>query len=386
MEAYLDNSATTKPRGEVVEKMIECLSEKYGNPSSLHRKGVEAERIIKEARSNISKVLGSKDEEIFFTSGGTESNNIAIRGYVLANKRKGNHLITTKVEHPSVLNTFQYLEKEGYDVTYLDVDRYGFVDINQFEEKLTPETILVSIMHVNNEVGSIQPVEKMGEIIRNRGFKTALHVDAVQSFCKLKLTPGRNNIQMYSLSSHKIHGPKGVGAIYIAKGTRINPIVTGGEQETGIRSGTENVPGIAGLGVATELCGKNIDENYHHLFNLRRRLIKGITSSISWSILNSPEDESRVAPHIINFSFPGIKSEVLLHSLEQQGVYISTGSACASNKSSLSHVLSAMGLNKKNIEGAIRVSLSPLNTEEEIDYGVEKITQCAIELKKIMDR
>jgi cysteine desulfurase len=386
VEAYLDNSATTKPRQEVVEKMIECLTEKFGNPSSLHRKGVEAEKIIKEARASIAKALGCKDEEIIFTSGGTESNNIAIRGALAANKRIGNHIITTKIEHASVLHTFQQLEKEGYKVTYLDVDKYGYVDLDQFKKSIQDDTVLVSVMHVNNEVGSIQPVEEMGKILGQKGSRAIFHVDGVQSFGKLRLNPSRNNIHLFALSSHKIHGPKGVGALFIKKGTKVSPLVTGGEQESGLRSGTENVPGIAGLGVAAKLCCENLDKNLSHLFQLRKRVIDNISDKIDFAVLNSPREEEKVAPHIINFSFPGIKSEVLLHSLEGHGVYVSTGSACASHKHSLSHVLSAMNLNKKNIDGAIRISLSPLNTMEEINYGCEKICNSVLELSKVMGR
>ncbi|MBB6216034.1 cysteine desulfurase [Anaerosolibacter carboniphilus] len=385
MEVYLDNSATTKPSEEVIEMMIKALREHYGNPSSLHRKGVEVEKLIKAARKQVARSLGVKDEEIIFTSGGTESNNIAILGIIEGNRRKGNRIITSKIEHPSVLNVFKSLETRGLEVIYLDVDEWGKIDINQLQEAITDNTLLISLMHVNNEVGTIQPIEEISKLLQRLKSKPFFHVDAIQSFGKVKLNLGKLNIDMLSISGHKIHGPKGIGAIFVRKGVKVSPIFLGGNQETGIRSGTENVPGILGLGVAAEKMWEGTNTHHEQLLMLKDRFLRRIKNEIPNIKINGLEGNDG-APHILNISFPGIRGEVLLHSLEQDRIYVSTGSACSSKKSSQSHVLKAMKLKDDEIEGAIRFSFSYNNTAEEIDYAVDRLKKHVEELRKIMMR
>lgn len=384
MEVYLDNSATTKPSKEVVDIMMQALTEYYGNPSSLHRKGVEVEKLVKNARRQMAKALGANEQEIVFTSGGTESNNLAIIGAVESQKRKGKAIITTKIEHPSVLNVFKDFENKGYKVIYLDVNEFGFIDVEQFKEHLSEDTILVSIMHVNNEVGTIQPVEEIGKIIKYCNAKPVFHVDAIQSFGKIQFTPKKIGADLVSISGHKIHGPKGIGALYIKKNLHIKPLIYGGNQETGIRSGTENVPGILGLGVAAECLYEDVGYHITKMKDLKNRFIERIKSEINHIRLNSLEEGG--APHIANISFLGIRGEVLLHTLEQDGIYVSTGSACSSNKNAKSHVLKAMGVKDDEIEGAIRFSFSYNNTIEEIDYAVERLKKHVAALRKIMMR
>ncbi|WP_129598495.1 cysteine desulfurase family protein [Anaerophilus nitritogenes] len=382
MEVYLDNSATTKPNEAVVQIIIRSLTKYYGNPSSLHHKGVEVERMIKDARKKISKALGVYDQEIIFTSGGTESNNMAIQGAL--KHRRGKKIITTKVEHPSVLSVYEDLENKGYHVVYIDVDSFGRINVEQFKQNLSEDIALVSMMHVNNEVGTIQPIEEIGKILNKMQQKPIFHVDAIQSFGKIKFTPKKLGVDLLSISGHKIHGPKGIGALYIRKNIKISPIFYGGNQETGIRSGTENVPGILGLGEAATVL-YDMDEKISVLQSLKDRFIKGIKNEIKEIKINGYEKEGS-APHIANISFLGVRGEVLLHSLEQDGIYVSTGSACSSKKSSKSHVLKAMNLGEAEIEGAIRFSFSYHNTIEEIDYAVEKIKKHVKELRKIIKR
>ncbi|NLY44225.1 MAG: cysteine desulfurase [Clostridiaceae bacterium] len=384
-EVYLDNSATTKPYKDVVDAMVEMLTENYGNPSSLHKKGIDAERAIKKAREAIARVLDVKNTEIYFTSGGTESNNIAIQGIALAHRKRGNHLITTAIEHPSVLNTFKFLEEMGYRVSYLSVDSHGIISLEELEKEIRDDTILVSIMHVNNETGAIQPVEEVRRILNAKKSKAFFHVDAVQSFGKIPFTPKQMGIDMLSISAHKLHGPKGVGALYVNKGVLIRPIVYGGSQEVGLRSGTENVPGIVGFGKAVELIFDNIDEKIRKMYSLKEGLKQRILEKIDNVFING-QLEGKSAPHILNVSFPGIRAEVLLHALEDKGIYVSTGSACSSNKPSPSHVLTAMGVSRECIEGAIRFSVSELNSMEEIEYCVEQLSAIVVQLRKYVRR
>ncbi|QXM06317.1 cysteine desulfurase family protein [Crassaminicella indica] len=385
MEVYLDNSATTKPNKEVVDMMLKGLIDYYGNPSSLHRKGVEVERLMKSARKQLAKALGASEQEIIFTSGGTESNNTAIMGVVASKNRKGKKIITTKIEHPSVLNVYKNLETNGYEVIYLDVDGFGKINLEQLKRNLSDDTILISIMHVNNEVGTVQPIEEIGKIIKNASNKPIFHVDAIQSFGKIKFTPKKLGADLLSISGHKIHGPKGIGALFIRKNLRVSPILYGGNQETGMRSGTENIPGIFGLGEAARGLYENIDSNISKMWMLKNTFIEHIKNEIKDIKINGYEKNGS-APHIVNISFLGIKGEVLLHSLEQDGIYVSTGSACSSKKSSKSHVLKAMGLKEDEIEGAIRFSFSYHNTKEEIDYAVDKIKKHVKDIRKIMKR
>lgn len=379
MEIYLDNSATTKPYKEVIDKMIYSLENDYYNPSSLYKKGIEVEKSIKEIRKNIAKTLSVKDKEIFFTSGATEANNTIIRGAI--NKRK-NHIITTEIEHPSVLNTLKSLEEIGYEVTYLKVNEKGIIDINDLKSSIKENTFLVTIMHVNNEIGSIQPIEEVGKYLKTLKDKIYFHVDCVQSYSKINFKPSKCNIDFLSVSGHKIHGPKGIGFMYIKEGSKINPLLTGGNQELGIRSGTENIPGIYGLGEAIRIVNTNLDEKIEKVRDLKNLLKEEIVKNIENIKINSSDEG---VCHILNVSFYGIKGEVLLHYLEQNNIYVSTGSACSSKKKG-SHVLNAINLSSEEIEGAIRFSLSSMTTKEEILKTVEVLKKSVDELRLIIGR
>lgn len=385
MEVYLDNAATTKPTKEVIEAVLKSLEDEYGNPSSLHRKGVEVEKEIKKIRRLVAKTLGCTEQEIIFTSSGTEANNLAIRGIADAYKRSGNHIITSKIEHKSVLNTFNELEKRGFEVTYLDVDKQGFILTDQLKDSIKDSTILVSIMYVNNEVGSIQPIKDISKIINDKNPKTLLHVDGVQAFGKIKFNLKDINLDSFSISGHKIHGPKGIGALYVKKGTKINPILTGGSQEMGIRSGTENIPGIYGLGEAVKLSMENQDKNIERLNQLRDYFIDTLKNQVE-GIHITTEKSNMFAPHIINVCFPGVRSEIMLHSLEQDGIYVSSGSACSSKRKGFSHVLEAMNMRHDLIDSALRLSLTYTTTKNEVDYAIEKVKEHFTSLRRIIKR
>lgn len=385
MEVYLDNAATTKPKKEVIQKMLISLEEQFGNPSSLHKKGLEVEKEIKKARRMVAKALGCTDSEIIFTSSGTEANNLAIRGIVDAYKRSGNHIITSKIEHKSVLSTFEDLEKGGLDVTYLDVDKNGFVCEEQLKNSIRQNTILVSLMHVNNEVGSIQPIESLGRIIKTINNNTLFHVDGIQSFGKVRFNLNDLQVDSLSISGHKIYGPKGIGALYIKKGIKITPLLTGGSQELGIRSGTENVPGIYGLGEAVRLTIEEQDKKIKYLKDTRNYFIESFKNKIEDAYILSGEGDN-FAPHIISISFPGVKSEILLHSLEQDGIFVSSGSACSSKKKSFSHVLQAMKMGENLIDSTLRFSLSDTITKDEIDYAISNTKKHYDSLKRIIKR
>lgn len=382
MEIYLDNSATTKPYQEVVDKMVLALTTQYGNPSSIHKKGIEVEREIKEIRRNIARSLGAKENEIYFTSGGTECNNTIIRSVARLNKKTKKHIISTVIEHPSVLDTLKDLESEGFEVTYLPVDKDGKISIEDLKNAIKKETILVSIMHVNNEIGTIQPIEEIGKYLKSLDEKIYLHVDAVQSYAKIKFRPSRYNIDFMSVSGHKLHGPKGIGFMYVKENNRIKPLLTGGGQEIGIRSGTENVPGIYGIGEAVKVINKDLEGTIDKIRELRDLLKEEILANIDDVKINTPEDG---VCHVLNVSFRGVRGEVLLHYLEQKEIYVSTGSACSSKKKG-SHVLNAIGLTPEEIEGAIRFSLSDLNTKEEIMKTVEVLKESVSDLRMIIGR
>lgn len=385
MEVYLDNAATSKPAEEVVNAMLKSLVELYGNPSSLHRKGVEVEREIKKIRRLVAKALGCNEKEIIFASGGTEANNLAIKGFIKANSRMGKHLITSKIEHKSVLSLYKEMEKEGYKVTYLDVDAKGFISLQQLREAISEETILVSIMHVNNEVGSIQPIKEIAAIIKEKNPRTGFHVDGVQSFGKIKYSVKDLNIDSLSISGHKFHGPKGIGALYIRNGIKIAPLLVGGGQEVELRAGTENVPGIFGLGAAINILLENHDKNITKIKELKEYLYKLLEAELE-NIHITSEINDDYAPHIINVSLMGVRSEIMLHSLESDGIFVSSGSACSAKKKGYSHVLEAMNMKEDYIDSAIRISLSYTNTKEEIDYAVEKIKNHLYSLRKIIRR
>ena len=372
MEVYLDNSATTKAYDCVGDLVRKVMCEDYGNPSSMHTKGVQAEHYIKETKEILAKLLKVKDKEIVFTSGGTESDNLALIGAARANKRRGNHLITSSIEHPAILNTMRYLEEEeGFRVTFLPVDRYGRIRLEALREALCEDTILVSVMYVNNEVGSVQPIHEAADLVKAYKKDILFHVDAVQGFGKYRIYPKREKIDMLTLSGHKIHGPKGTGALYIGENVKIKPIVFGGEQQKNIRSGTENVPGIAGLGLAARTIYDGLEEKVGEMRRLKARFIEGVQKLEDITIHGLYDETS--APHIISVGFAGIRSEVLLHALEEKGIYVSSGSACASNHPAISGVLKGIGAEKEYLDATLRFSMSEFTTEEEIDYTLETL-------------
>ena len=371
-EIYLDNSATTKPYDEVVQYIYEVSKNFYGNPSSMHTKGIEAENLVKRARVQIADALKVDLKEICFTSGGTEANNLAIMGFLKANPRLGKHIVTSEIEHPSVLEVYKKLSTEGYKVDYIPVDSDGIIKLDALKEVLNSDTALMSFIHTNNETGSVQPIEEINKLRKTICPTAALHVDAVQAFGKTCIYPKSNNIDLLSFSSHKIHGPKGIGSLYIKKGIKVKPILIGGGQETSLRSGTENVPGICGFGLAAEKIFSNIDQNYSQVNTLREHFVLKIKECFEHAVINSPE---HALPYIINVSFPNLKSEVLLHHLEQKNIFVSTGSACSSHKNSNSHVLKAMGVSPKYIDGAIRFSLSASNTINDMDDTINALKE-----------
>ena len=381
MEVYLDNSATTKCYEEVKEIVGKVMCEDYGNPSSMHKKGVDAEKYVKESKETLAKLLKVQEKEIYYTSGGTESDNLALIGCARANRRAGKHLITSSIEHPAILNTMQYLEKEeGYRVTYLPVDKDGRIRLDALKEALCEETILVSIMYVNNEVGSVQPIEEAAQIIKNYNKNILFHVDAVQGFGKYRIFPKRVGIDLLSISGHKIHGPKGTGVLYVNEKVKIKPIVFGGEQQKNVRSGTENVPGIAGIGLAAKKIYAGLEEKVAVMRELKAHFIEGV-SKIENITIHGRTDESS-APHIISVGFAGIRSEVLLHTLEDKGIFVSAGSACASNHPAISGVLKGIGAGAEYLDATLRFSLSEFTTKEEMDYTLETLYNCVPMLRK----
>lgn len=374
MEVYLDNSATTGCFEEVGQLVQKVMCEEYGNPSSMHHKGVEAEQYLRYAREALAGILKVQEKEILFTSGGTESDNIALIGTAMANHRRGRHLITTQIEHPAVIQTMQYLEEQGFEITYLGVDREGRIRLEELERAIRTDTILVSIMHTNNEIGTVQPIAEAGALIKRCNPQTYFHVDAVQGFGKCVIHPVKMHVDMLSVSGHKIHGPKGVGFLYIKDGTKIHPIMYGGGQQKGMRSGTENVPGIAGIALAAEKICRGLEEDRARMYALRRKLIEG-TSQIEGVRVNGCEEESCCAPHIVSLSVEGVRSEVLLHALEDRGIYVSAGSACSSNKPQTSATLKAIGVDKGMLDSTLRFSFSVFTTEEEIQYTIQALCE-----------
>ncbi len=380
MEVYLDNSATTKCFKDVAELMTKIMCEDYGNPSSMHNKGMQAENYIRNAKDIISRNLKVNEKEILFTSGGTESDNIALIGSAMANYRAGRHLITTKIEHPAILQTMKYLEEQGFEVTYLPVDKNGQIRLEDLEKAIRVDTILVSIMHTNNEIGALQPIEEAGSLIKKINPNIIFHVDAVQGFGKFRIYPKRMNIDLLSVSGHKIHGPKGVGFLYINEKIKIKPIIFGGGQQKGMRSGTENVPGVAGLAKAVEMIYADVDKNVEQLYRLKEHFIAGVTQIPDIKINGLTGKES--APHIVSVSIRGIRSEVMLHALEEKGIYVSAGSACASNKPQTSDTLKAIGVEKELLDSTIRFSFSEFTTPEEIDYTLKAMQEIVPMLRR----
>ena len=387
MECYLDNSATTKCLPEVVEAVTNCMTANYGNPSSMHLKGVEAEKIMRSAKETIAKTLKVDAKEIFFTSGGTESDNWAVLQSARAAKRDGMHVITTKIEHAAILNPMKQLEKEGFEVTYLGTDEYGRISLEELKNAIRPDTVLVSVMGVNNEIGTVEPVAEAGELIKKCNSKTLFHVDGVQMYGKLPIYPKRMKIDMLSVSGHKIHGPKGIGILYISEKVKITPLILGGGQQKGMRSGTDNVPGIAGFEKAAEILCANMEEDAAKMSELRDLFLTEVTK-LEGVTANGPAlvPDIPAAPHIASISVEGVRAEVLLHALEEKGVYVSAGSACASNKPAISETLKAIGLKKELLDSTIRFSLSIFTTEEEIRYAVASVSEILDTLRKYTRR
>lgn len=386
MNIYLDNSATTRPFDEVIEYMSDVMRDTYGNPSSMHMAGVDAEEAVKKAKSIIAKEMKVDEKEIYFTSGGTESDNLALIGCAFANRRAGEHIITTCIEHPAVTETMKYLEEQGFSVTYLDVDKSGRVDPQSLKGAMTDDTILVSIMHVNNEIGSMNNIEELADIAKSVNPAVIFHTDAVQSFGKVRIYPKRMKIDLVSVSGHKIHGPKGVGFLYISDKVKIKPIIFGGGQQKAVRSGTENVPGIAGLGLATGLIYDELETKTDRLYELKSyfigQLMKLQDVTIN-GVLDDTETSVRLtAPHIVSASFAGVRAEVLLHTLEAKEIFVSSGSACSSNKPSKSRTLMAIGLDDKLLDSTIRFSMSIETTREEIDKTVAVLSDELPKLRK----
>ncbi len=376
MEAYFDNAATTYVLPEIIDFMAGIMREAYGNPSSKHRKGMEAEAYVKEAAQALASVLKVEPKSIIFTSGGTESNNMALIGAAMANRRAGTHIITTPIEHASVYNPLLFLEKSGFSLTVLEVDERGIVKPDSLKAALRPDTVLVSIMAVNNEIGAVEPVEEYAKIIHEQNPKTIFHVDGIQAFGKMNLYPGRMGIDLYSISGHKLHAPKGVGALYVKPGVRLQPLLLGGGQQRDMRSGTENVPGIAGLGMAARIAYDTLEERISHFREIKTRLIEGALK------LPGVTDNSGAAPHIASLSFQGIKSEVLLHALEDRGIFVSSGSACSSNHPGISGVLKAIGLDSSLLDSTLRFSFAENNTEKQVDDTLEALKELLPVLRK----
>ena len=373
MEIYLDNSATTRVDPEVLSLMVRVMEEDYGNAASLHKKGVDAEKYIRTAREELARTLRCEPRNIYFTSGGTESNNWAIFGAAEANRRAGTHLITTSIEHPSVKNAMTALKDRGFEVTFLPVDENGVARLQDLKDAMRPDTILVSVMYVNNEIGAVEPIQEIGDFLAKEYPKVLFHVDAIQAYGKYRIQPKKSHIDLLSASGHKLMGPKGTGFLYVADRVKIKPLLYGGGQQKGMRSGTENVPGAAGLGLAAKKPYDSLDENVEKLYALKERLTEGLRT-IEGAKLNGLTDR-RSAPHIVSCTFAGIRSEVLLHALEDRGIYVSSGSACASSHPSEINTLEGIGLSKDEQEGTIRFSFGILNTPEEVDLTLAALRE-----------
>lgn len=382
---YLDNCSTTRPREEVVKIMYEAMVDYFGNPSSLHRLGMVTEKKMKESREYIAKYLDVNINEIYFTSGGTEANNIGIQSVVNKLQNRGNHIITTKIEHPSVLNTIKSYEDKGIEVTYLNVNELGLISLDELESSIKDTTILVSIMHVNNEIGVIEPIDRIKQIINKKNPNTLFHVDGVQGFGKVKVSLKGSGIDIYSFSAHKIHGPKGVGGLYIDRKHSLPPIVFGGNQEKGIRSGTENTAGIIGFGESVRIMDKNFIDESEYVYKIKKYFASRVKDEINDIRFNTSLDD-RSSPYILNVSFNNVRGEVLLHYLEDKNIYVSTSSACSSQGTEKSHVLKGIGLNNDEIEGSIRFCFSHENTMEELDITMKALKDSVAEIRQIIMR
>ena len=383
MEIYLDNSATTKPSEKVKNEIYDILNNCYGNPSSIYDIGMKSEKKIRITRKIISKYLGCKNEEIIFTSGGTESNNLAIIGYAMRNRNKGNHIVTSRIEHKSVINSFKYLKTQGFDVTFLDVNEKGNINLDELKNVVGQKTILVSLMHVNNEIGNVNRINDISDLIKNINIRTAFHVDGVQAFGKYKIN--LKNIDMYSFSGHKIHGVKGVGGLYKKKSIFIDSIHKGGQQEFEIRPGTENLIGISAMGRAVEEIVVEYESNYKKVLELKKSFIKYLNENIEDCVINGAGIEE-TSPYVLSLSLKNIYGEVLLHSLESKKIYVSTGSACNAKNKKYSHVIEALNIDVALMKGTIRISFSRYSTMDEVKYTLKELKVSVEELRKIIIR
>ena len=385
---YLDNSATTRPFDEVREIMNKVMDVDFGNPSSMHNLGVVSENYIKKAKEQIAKTLKCKESEILFTSGGTESDNMSIIGGCMANARIGKHIITTGIEHPAILETCAFMEKQGYEVTYLPVGKDGRVRVEDLKSALRKDTVIVSIMHVNNEIGSTMPLEEIGKAVKENNPATLFHVDSVQGYGKYRINPKKLGIDLLSISGHKIHGPKGIGVLYIAEKTKISPIIFGGGQQKAMRSGTENVPGIAGIGLAAELIYKDFDEKMEKLYEIKQYFVSELLKIDNVTVNGLVDDRTDIegikmtAPHVVSASIKGIRAEVMLHTLEDRDIYVSSGSACATNKPSISATLKSIGLQTDLLDSTIRFSMSVETTREDIEKTLLILNEVIPQLRK----
>ena len=373
MEVYFDNSATTKVLPSVADLVLKVMTEDYGNPSAKHGKGMRAEQYIKEAAEIIAGTLKVSPKEIVFTSGGSESNNMALIETAMANRRAGNHIISTAIEHASVYNPLAYLEEQGFEVTYLPVDHNGHISLEDLERAVRRETILVSVMYVNNEIGAVEPVEEIAKLIHKINPAILFHVDAIQAYGKFVIRPKRQGIDLLSVSGHKIHAPKGIGFLYVDSRVKIKPLIYGGGQQRGLRSGTENVPGIAGLGAAAREMYRDHSERLKRMYEIKDYMISRLGEVEGTTVNSLPGDQS--APQIVSASFSGVRSEVLLHALEEKGIYVSSGSACSSNHPAVSGTLKGIGVKKELLDSTLRFSFGVFNTKDEVDYCISVLQE-----------
>ncbi len=373
MEVYFDNSATTRVLDSVRDIVVKTMTEDYANAAAKHRRGMEAEQYIREARAEIAKTMKVSEKEILFTSGGSESNNLALIGGALANQRIGKHIISTNVEHPSVYNPLAALEDMGFEVTFLPVDQDGHISLQELQDAVREDTVLVSVMYVNNEVGFVEPVEEISRVIRGKNPRTLFHVDGIQAYGKYVIRPKKQGIDLLSVSGHKIHGPKGVGFLYIRDGVKLKPMIYGGGQQSNLRSGTENVPGVAGLGVAAKEMYRDHEAKILHLLGLKDYLIDRM-EELDGTVVNSKKGRER-APQIVSVSFEGVRSEVLLHALEEKGIYVSSGSACSAHHPGISGTLKGIGVHQRLLESTVRFSFGMFNTKDEIDYCMDVLKE-----------
>lgn len=384
MEAYFDNSATTRVLDCVKDIVIKTMTEDYANPSARHHKGMEAEQYIRQARKEIAATLKALEKEILFTSGGSESNNLALIGGALANQRAGRHVISTSIEHPSVYRPLEVLEELGFEVTFLPVDQNGHISLDMLKKAVRQDTVLVSVMYVNNEIGAVEPVEEISRAVKEKNPRTLFHADAIQAYGKYRICPKKQGIDLLSVSGHKIHGPKGVGFLYIRDGVKVKPMIYGGGQQNSMRSGTENVPGVAGLGVAAREMYTNHEEKVNHLIELKDRMIHQL-EGLEGVVINSRRGKEG-APQIVSASFEGVRSEVLLHALEEKGIYVSSGSACSAHHPGVSGTLKGVGISEKLLDSTLRFSFGIFNTREEVDYCIQVLKELLPFLRRFRQR